>query len=674
MKTIIRILAVTLCASILVPPASAAPAAQSGSEDFEFMAEEAKVVSASRLPQDKGRVSATVRVITGEELKMYGAQTLYDALRNVPGVDVTATDTFYAEVGVRGFSKPANNRTLILLDGRTLLEGVYDQMDWETLPVSLDEIDRIEIVEGAASAIYGANAISGVINILTKTPEQLGGGKLSYGYGERRTHLGSLLYGNRTGNLSYKGSVGWRGTHRFENADQSAAETGKGSAFVKWQFSEDHDLAISGGGANVNTRRAVGNTGINYDDGQYSFTRVDYRLGGTQVRGFWNRSRSVQRDLSVLEKTDGMANTLDLNAQHLLRLPYDIDFVAGFGLRHNEGRFGLLTPGYVEQDLWSVYGEAQWRPIESVTLLAGGRVDRHPFTGKMFSPRGAALFEPADGQLLRLSVGTAYRNPTLTENYGNFTQDLENRNTAQTGVGYTRLNVLITGNRSLAPEKITQYEAAYEVRKGDLRATVSAFHYRMKNFITGTSGEDNGTNPLPPLYGGTDPIVRSRVSFTNFGEARSWGGEFSLDAKLRQGLAAFANYAYQCTTGNIETTVSECAGPMHKVNAGLRGRKSGVSAALWGNWVGATRWESYDMDLAAAGDARKVRVPDYLLLNAYLGYAFREKLDGLELGLSVFNLANRRHYELLSARTAPEYGQYGGLIGSRVVGTLSYRF
>ena len=103
-----------------------------------------------------------------------GALTIPDALRNVPGVDVTEYRTGQLEVGIRGVNGPWNNRVLVLMDGRSVLEGFYDHISWESLPLTMRyEIDRIEVVEGPVSAVYGADAASGVINIITKKPEQI---------------------------------------------------------------------------------------------------------------------------------------------------------------------------------------------------------------------------------------------------------------------------------------------------------------------------------------------------------------------------------------------------------------------------------------------------------------------------------------------------------------------
>ena len=119
---------------------------------FEKEAEAMQVVTVSRLPLSVRQAPATVYVVTAEEIRASGARTLWDALRGVPGVNVMATQTFYGEVSIRGLDKVLSNRTLVLLDGKTVLNGLFDTAYWEGIPVPLAEVDLIEVVEGPASA------------------------------------------------------------------------------------------------------------------------------------------------------------------------------------------------------------------------------------------------------------------------------------------------------------------------------------------------------------------------------------------------------------------------------------------------------------------------------------------------------------------------------------------
>jgi len=133
----------------------------------------------------------------------------------LPGLDVMHSETFQGEVSIRGLNKSLNNRMLVLLDGKPVLNGYYDKVAWESIPIGVEEIDRIEVVEGPVSALYGANAVNGVINIISRTPGQLAGGVVRLTAGQRDTYLGNALYGMRRGNLDGKISLGRRTTNLY---------------------------------------------------------------------------------------------------------------------------------------------------------------------------------------------------------------------------------------------------------------------------------------------------------------------------------------------------------------------------------------------------------------------------------------------------------------------------
>src|SRR5690348_11726661 len=117
-------------------------------DEMNFYQEEAAVVSASLRPQSAQQTPATVYVITQQDIKDSGATTFWDIFRKVPGVDVTQYRTGHGEIGIRGLNQTLNNRVLVMIDGRSMLNGVSDRVEWEALPITMDEIDRIEVVEG----------------------------------------------------------------------------------------------------------------------------------------------------------------------------------------------------------------------------------------------------------------------------------------------------------------------------------------------------------------------------------------------------------------------------------------------------------------------------------------------------------------------------------------------
>jgi iron complex outermembrane receptor protein len=641
----------------------AASARAEDSDPLKFFEEEAKVISASLRPKDPGHAPATVRVVTCDEIKASGARTIGDALRAVAGVDVMTTRTGQQEIGIRGLDKPINNRTLILLDGKTVLNGLFENIAWENIPVTMAEIDRIEVVEGPASALYGANAISGVINVITKTPEQLKGGLVYYGGGSVNTHDGAAMYGGRAGKHDYKLALGESYGNRFENSGLMSSRAQKAHGLWGYDFSDDRRLELSAGVSKLRTQDTAGGTGTFFEDGAVGFARADYRLSATKVRLFWNSGRTTLQDFAAFQNPQLHYDTYDANIQHSLSLPFENNLVVGAGYRRNTASTALLPGARVSQDLWSLFFEDEWLPAEKWTVVASGRVDRHPLTPLSFSPHGSVIYDVASGQTLRFSAGTAFRNPTLLENYLQTSQDLPNPGSAGlTNPPITTLHSATSGNRDLDPERMFQMELSHSGQFGPVKTGASAWYYRLRNTI-------QGTNATVASVGPTTANLQS--SFFNGGGTRGMGFELTADARLRPWLDAFANYSYQDLKDDVPSVQTLArSSPRHKVNGGVRAKRSGWNGSLWADWVDATYWNANQ----PGSPIVYTKVADYALLNGRVGYAFTGRWSGLELALTAFNMTDRAHYETLPAASPTMPGQYGEIVRSRWMGTAEYRF
>jgi len=631
---------------------------------FEFYQEEATVQTGSHQPQRQGEAPATVYVVTAQEIKDSGAQTIWDALRTVPGVDVISTRTGQGEVSIRGLDRANNNRTLILLDGKTVLNGYYDYLTWESLPITLDDIDRIEVLEGPASAVYGANAISGVINIITKTPQQLNGGDLKYTAGERSTQDGSLVDGKQTDHWGYKFGGGWDSTNRFEDASELAAQSGKFNALVRYQGPENSFWSASGGVTNFEAQSTTGGTGTAIDKGLESFARVDGRLEDTQFRAYWNHGRTTPEQFNPLalggvEQSFIDYDSYDAELQQFISLPWRNSVVLGGNVRENTSSSSTFPPGLVKEDLWALFAEDKWDIADKWTLNASGRLDRHPYTPLQFSPRGSLNYAPVPDQVFRASGGTSFRYPTLLENYVNV--NLVTPNPDPTSP-YTTLATQQLGNKSLSPEKIESAEIAHSGQFGPLKTNIAGFHYRINNLI------DSGPATIVPSL---PPVFTTQETFINTGDITAWGGEAAAELRLFSWLSSFANYSYQYLRDDPGPQIVSQQSPRHKANVGLRVKEAGWNGSLTADWVDKTEWPTVDL---STSENQLAPVSAYWLLNLHVGYAFKGSWEGFEAGLDVFNLLNHAHYEILPSEGPYLPGEGGEIIRQRITGTLSYKF
>lgn len=616
---------------------------------FKFFAEEAQVVTASRIPQSVRQAPATVYVITGEDLATSGALTLWDALRAVPGVDVMTFRTFHGTVSIRGLNKSINSRTLVLVDGRSSMTVAVDYSFWENLPVLLEEIERIEVVEGPASALYGANAVNGVINIVTKKPGQLEGGWGSYGAGERQDQTASLLYGRQRRRVGYKFGVGWHTGNSFEDAGHRASQTLKGTGYLSFDLGEHAQLSLSGGRTQLETE--VGGALFNRvnTDGQMGFLRVDGVHRNTRVRYFWN-SADVHLDFTAYRRTTTDRHRLhDFNVEELIPLSARSTAVVGAGFRNTSVSSSYVT---AHSELWSAFAEHHWRPAPRWELWTSARVDLKLRIRPAFSPRFSLVFTPVPSQTLRLSAGAAYRNPNVLDNYLAFTDTLQ--------IGDLRVAVIHLGNPDLKPERVKSFELAHQLELGRFKTYLVGFGYRLENLVTnsvsGTSGADLRDISL-------------RITYLNRDQVNAWGGEAGLEAPLGMGVTGFANYSYQDLSGAMDPQAAGYGTPHHKANGGLRFRAGGLRAKASCHWVSHTLW--LDNNLL---DPSYQKVPGYSLATLHLGYGFAGRWQGLELLLDAFNLFDNQHYEVLQARSATEFGQSGELVRARRTLKAVYRF
>ncbi|MGA1195517.1 MAG: TonB-dependent receptor plug domain-containing protein [Candidatus Latescibacterota bacterium] len=439
--------------------------AHSGDEVFDFFAEEARVTTASRQPTTLQEAPATMHVVTAQDIQDSGAQTIWDALRTVPGVDVMIVQTFQGEVGIRGMNKALNNRVLVLLDGKPILSGYFERVNWEYLPVGLAEIDRIEVVLGPVSALYGPNAISGVINVITKTPQQVSHGVVHVMAGDYHTLLGNAVVGMQSESLSGKMNVGWRSTRLLEDANDPASRVNQWHGFLQKDMRENAYLAVRGGLVHIDSRNNVGGLGSSFERGPSGYLRADYQQDQTRLQGFWNRNGTqlFNDDDDVPLQFDLDSDCLEFDVEQDVTLSKHQALTVGGSVKHNRMRSGALSLGVHKRTLWSLFFEDHWHLHPQLSFVLSGRLDHHSVVGWQGSPRGSVIWEPQGGHVFRISAGTSFRFPTITESALQFDQQLAL--SSDSNLPFHTVALSILGNQDLKAEQMRMLEGAYPLRR-----------------------------------------------------------------------------------------------------------------------------------------------------------------------------------------------------------------
>ena len=596
--------------------ASVTSAQQSELTEEVFFQPIETVITAGRTEQSIERAPATVTVISSEEIQASGAMTIPELLRFVPGVDVMSITSSHSEVNARGLNQLLSNKMLVLIDGRSVYFDFFGGTIWQGLPVLLNQIDRIEIVRSPGSALYGANAFSGVINIITKTPRQLNGGHLQIQGGEHSTLYSSLVHGDWKGDTGFRFAMGTRNINSFRDSDDESEDVALGNFYLEHRLSNDTKVSAEAGqsrGSIVQIPRIDYNT----FDATTSYAKMNLEHKSFNLQAFWNRGDETGGAIIPPgDDVDILYDTLDIEGQHIIEIGKANTFVYGASYRFNTIQSNMIDRDH-EQNLLAAYFQDEYRFSPSVSLLFGGRVDHHPLVGLNLSPRGSLIYAPTGHHTVRLSVGKAFRNPSFTDSYIYLTTNFPGPQ-----------NFRIEGEKDLESEKITTYEVGYMFFPGyRLRAEINAFHYELKDYI--------GTGTLS-----IDPVDNVPVqSYVNLGTAKANGFEVSADVIPLRMLKVSANYSYQ-DLENKYTVHQAQYPPEHKANIKMfLTLPHGLSASFLASYVGETMWETPNLD----GSYSESLTDSHIRCDSKVGYLFEEMR--IELFAAAYNLFDSGHKE-----------------------------
>ncbi len=504
------------------------------------------VLGASRFEQLATEAPASVTVLTAQDIDRYGWRTVADIIRSVRGFFVSY-DRDYSYVGARGFERPGdyNGRVLLLMDGQRLNENVFDggYVGTESL-VDVDLIDRIEIIRGPSSSLYGTNALLGVINVVTQRGRDASGVRAAGEAGTYGTRAARASWGGRTGGVEalLSGSL----YHSdgpdlyYPEFDQPATNNGMAKGLDSDRRAQLFAKATLGDftleAAHVTrrkqvptaawetvfddprmaTRDAQGLLSLAFehtarDQSQLSvalaYHQYDYEGDFPYTEGLlddWAHGRSWDAELHEMRSLHGLLGRHRLVLGSRVRL----------NLRQEQGASGAPGEPPAFQDnthgsVYAIFAQDEWRPLSSVILNAGVRWDHYPTFGGTVNPRIGLLFGSTRSTTLKLLYGTAFRAPN---NYELYYYDA----------------VTQKSNPELQPEATATYEAVLERQLSSwARAVTSVYHYELRDLINPT---------LDPADG--------LLVFRNVGAVRATGVEMELQASAG-GVDGDLSYAWQ---------------------------------------------------------------------------------------------------------------------------------
>ena len=657
------------------------PAEKPAEEQKPVTYEETVIVTASRVEQTLINAPVTMSVIDAKVLASSPAQNYGDLLRAVPGVNVSQMSARDINVTSRGATSSLSTGQLALVDGRSIYQDFFGFVAWDFLPINFGEVKQIEVIRGPASAVWGANALYGVVNVITKTPREMKGATFSMGAGtfnrdtkDTTMDNGTQFYINGSwadapnDKWSYKVSAGAfsmdalaRPTGTINNSYNTPYPPyqNKGTAQPKFDLRVDYDgennqqFVIAGGVAGTDGIMQSGIGPFDIQSGSVlGYFKANYSKGGLKANFFTNMLDGNATNLLAVG-TDGKPiefifknNTYDFEFGNVQALGTKNAFSYGGNIRHNG--FNLsIAPGEDARNEGGMYAQDEVFLHEKFRAVLGARVDWFDvLDGAVVSPRVAFVFKPLHDQSIRLSYNRAYRAPSMINNYLGVTIieqiDLGAINPALAGVKYN-FPVVAAGNPTLTKVTLDAYELGYT---GGIRgkATVTAAIYfnniRDDIFFTQSAAYSSKNPPprwpLPPvvldLMNAAGRGLPSNYTYLNFGRTEQWGIELGFNATINPSFRTYVNYSYQ-PKPDVNFDESEInQAPKNRFNLGLSGDNGRFFGSFDVNYTDEAFWQDV-LDARYAGwtDA-------WTGVNVAFGARFMQ--EKLSAAVKINNIAN----------------------------------
>lgn len=639
------------------------------------------VVTASRYGQEPLDSPSTVTILTEDDIRLSGANNLPDLLRHVAGMDVMSLAAAEPDISIRGFNRELANKVLVLIDGRSVYLDTLGTLIWASIPISLDEVERIEIIRGPGSAVYGANAMTGVINIITRQP---GAGRTlaHVGAGSGGYTEGTAVTDGRQGRTAWRMSAGWHQIGRWSTDADPVTQT----AIVP--FHENQDLSMSVARANgrvdvafldkglasasagwtqgsseVYNLGALGDFGLDFKSG---YARVDAAYGPVHFRTFYNTmvgdtgpwlQYAGARDLDTHFDNDVIDGELeDLSEFDTGPVSHRLNIGVGYRYKHVVWDYLLGGEPITEQHVNAFFQEEA--KIGPAALVASLRADKHPLVplAQTISPRGAAIVRVAPKTSIRATGGTSFRTPAFLESY----LELDQPTTADGVYVHT------VGRQDLAPERILTGEVGLHDESTTVHTADLALYANRVTHLIGLTDVDPALAPYNPDANG---FSAGTTGFTNLPYVyTALGGEGELRFFPVDGVDIYANLAIERVTEDDDgVVVADKSTSLVKANAGISYRSPWrIDVAAHVSYVSDQAWRLREFDANGALQVTESPIPERTIVSARLSGRPLPSND-LELAVSGWNLL-----ELGQAgfREHPK----GQLVGARVWGDATWRF
>jgi iron complex outermembrane receptor protein len=549
-----------------------------------------------------GRAPAAVTIIDRDMIRASGFRDIPDLFRLVPGFTVAYTRDNTWGVGYHGMADAFSRRMQVLIDGRSVYTPGFGEVPWTSLPLSIDDIERIEVVRGPNSAAYGSNAFFGVINIITKTAGEAAGGLASVQYGQQGMRGASLRYGGGQDALHYRMTVSEQKRDRFASQPDKS-DTRLLDLRADYQLSNTDDLtaevALSRADWVIGEASFIRRPDVGADHLQLRFHRVvdpdtDWSLQFYHIRN--RQAEPMQLPVIGLLDIGNEQIRDDLEFQMTNRPTDTTRLVWGAEGRWESAESALYFNFRDARTgvLYRLFGNLEWQPSRQWTVNGGLMAEHHYLSGLDVSPRLAVNYQLAPDHALRASISQAYRSPTFFEDQGEVSNPIL---VSILGHGFA------PGN-DLESERIVSREIGYvgNIRRLRLQIDTRLFNDRLSNII----GSRN-LNPFP---------LTEVFQAANLDHAEIRGADIQVRWKPERWLDLVLNYARVSLSSN-EPDITDSAPKNNFSGLAICRLPDSWEASVGVYRVGVMKWMD-DGDITRAFTRIDARLAKTLSLGGHL--------------------------------------------------------
>lgn len=675
--------------------------------DVPISFEEQVVVTASRSDQQLVNAPASVSLVTSETIQNSPATNIGDLLRAVPGVNVTQLSARDVNLTSRGATGTLATSQLALVDGRSVYLDFFGMVMWDLVPTNLNDVKQIEVIRGPASAVWGANAMSGVVNVITKTPRELaaeGGRSFTIGVGtfDRDASgldgtAGGLFYVSGSHAVavddrwSYKLSAGFqsqsalpRPAGAIPNAFGTPYPTyiNEGTSQPKFDARVDYDMAdgarlvFSGGVAGTEGIIHSGIGPFDIDSGsRMTYVSGRYQKGPRRIATFLNVLNGDASNLLSREVTGQFlplgfdTTTFDIEASDVRAV--GTNHVLSFGANYRHNGFDItIAPDGDSRNEGGVYVQDEIFLTDRLRWVVGGRLDKFSSIANIvFSPRTTLLYKPSPNQTLRSSFNRAFRAPSFTNNHLDVTL-LNEANLSAISPALARFvfPFRAVGNPDLTQETMTAYELGYSAVLRNRATVTAAVYWNTTNDAIFFTQADRYTPTNPPVTWPAfiptfvlglipSPGLPSAFTYLNLGTVKDKGLEVGVDGVVNRYVNAFANYSYQADPVVEGFDPSETNFPANnRFNTGFNFSYERYLGNLTVSYTDEAYWQDV-LDQRFAGPTEA-----FTLVNVGFGVKWMD--DKLTTSVKVTNATNREIQQHV----------FGDILKRQIVGEARYAF